>query len=127
MNTGKASAADGEDVRREDSTSVESRVDGLPWTVLQQSLAESGFAVTPKILTPEECVHLRNLYSQEQLFRSRVIMERLRFGRGDYKYFANPLPEIVSELRTHSYPHLAEVANRLAEELGESERFPPKH
>lgn len=119
--------ADGEDVPIGDSLSIETRIDALPWTNLQPSLAEAGYAVTPAILTPEECVHLRNLYGREQLFRSRIIMERLRFGRGDYKYFANPLPTIVSELRTHVYPHLAKVANRWAEELGEPERFPPEH
>ena len=107
--------------------SIENRIERLPWPDLQQSLAQSGYAVTPTVLTPDECAELRGLYSQEKLFRSRVVMERLHFGRGDYKYFANPLPAMVSELRTHSYPHVAEVANRWAEELVEPERFPPEH
>ena len=108
-------------------STVKARIDRLPWSDLQQSLAESGYAVTPELLTQDECVELRNLYSQDQLFRSHIIMERLRFGRGDYKYFANPLPSIVRELRTHAYPHLAEVANRWAEELEEDTRFPAEH
>jgi hypothetical protein len=127
MKNTKTTTAGEEDVLTDGVLSIESRINGLPWTVLQQSLAESGYAVTPQVLTPGECVELRNLYGQEQLFRSRVIMERLRFGRGDYKYFANPLPAIMSELRAHAYPHLADVANRWAEELGEPERFPPEH
>jgi hypothetical protein len=123
----KATLANGEDVPTGVSLSIENRINALPWTNLQQSLAEEGYAATSAILTPEECVHLRNLYGQEQRFRSRIVMERLRFGRGDYKYFANPLPTIVRDLRTHVYPHLAKVANRWAEELGEPERFPPEH
>jgi len=107
--------------------SVEARINGLPWSELQPSLTESGYAVTPEVLTPEECAELRGLYPQDQLFRSHVIMERLGFGRGDYKYFANPLPLIVHELRTHTYPRLAEVANRWSEELEETVRFPAEH
>ncbi len=106
---------------------IQRRLDGLPWSDLQQSLSGSGYAVTPEILTPDECVELRNLYSHDQLFRSHIIMERLRFGRGDYKYFANPLPSLVRELRTRAYPHLAEVANHWAEELEEIVRFPAEH
>ena len=107
--------------------SIQRRLDALPWSDLQPSLAEFGYTVTPEVLTPDECVELRKLYSEDQLFRSQVVMERLRFGRGDYKYFANPLPSIVRELRTHAYPHLAEVANRWAQELEETVRFPAEH
>jgi uncharacterized protein len=114
-------------VQPRDPSSVEARIDELPWDDLQRSLTESGYAVTQRLLTPEECAELRNLYGQDQLFRSHVVMERLRFGRGDYKYFANPLPSLVRELRTHAYPHLAHVANRWAEELEETGRFPAEH
>ena len=123
----KHTEANARGVHPRNPSAIQERVDGLPWGNLQQSLTESGFAVTPEMLTPEECLELHNLYGQDQLFRTHVIMERLRFGRGDYKYFANPLPPVVRELRTHTYPHLAEVANRWAEELGETTRFPPEH
>ena len=107
--------------------SVDRRVDVLSWAELQQSLWSSGYAITTALLTPRECADLRNLYPRDELFRSKVVMERLRFGRGDYKYFASPVPEIVRELRTHAYPHLANVANEWAGALGEKTSFPPDH
>ena len=68
------------------------------------------------------------MYGDDTRFRSHIIMERYRFGVGDYKYFDNPLPEIISSLRTAAYPHLAGVANEWAENLGEkSLRFPKEH
>ncbi len=109
------------------SPQIRDRIDSLPWPDLRQSLTGSGYAVTPRVLTAEECVELRDIYPRDELFRSRVVMERLRFGRGDYKYFANPLPVIVHELRTNVYPHLAVVANEWAEALGDKTRFPAEH
>jgi hypothetical protein len=106
---------------------IEQRVARLPWPELQKSLSSSGFAVTPRILTDAECDEIAALYPRDELFRSHVIMERLRFGRGDYKYFAAPLPQLIVELRTHAYPHLAEVANAWAEQLDASQRFPATH
>ena len=107
--------------------SIRERLDELRWSELRSSLSATGYAVTSKVLTPEECAGLCELYGREELFRSRVIMERLRFGRGDYKYFANPLPELVREIRTNAYPHLAEVANEWAASLDEETRFPAEH
>ena len=104
------------------------RIDGVDWKKAEQSLSERGYAVTEPILTIEECKSLAGLYSDADHFRSHVVMERFRFGVGDYKYFANPLPEIVTELRTRTYPRLAEVANRWAEMLGENtRRYPQEH
>lgn len=107
--------------------SIEDRIATLPWDDLQTALSATGYAVTPPLLTSAECVELRSLYHREELFRSKVIMERLRFGRGDYQYFANPLPPLVQELRTHAYPPLAAVANAWAEALGQKDRFPHAH
>jgi hypothetical protein len=107
--------------------SVRERMDTIPWDKLLSPVKDFGFAVTPALLTPDECGYLRGLYGQEDLFRSHIIMERLRFGVGDYKYFADPLPPIVRELRTHTYPHLAAVANDWAGALEESSRFPTEH
>jgi uncharacterized protein len=123
----KHTEADEKSVQPRKPSAIRQRIDGLPWGELQSSLTGSGYAVTPVVLTPEECAELRGLYPQDQPFRSHIIMERLRFGRGDYKYFANPLPSLVRELRTHTYPRLAEVANRWAEELEETEWFPAEH
>lgn len=111
----------------ESSPSIPQRIDALPWADLQRAISELGYAVTPRVLTPEECADLRGLYARDELFRSQVIMERLRFGRGDYKYFADPLPELVRELRTFAYHHLAEVANHWAELLNDKTRFPAAH
>ena len=100
------------------------RVDELNWPELERSLSGYGYAQTPAILSAHECVGLVRLYSEDQLFRSRVEMARFRFGEGDYKYFANPLPDIVQQLRAAFYPHLAAVANRWMEQLGDRQRFP---
>jgi hypothetical protein len=102
---------------------VAERINALDWNNAGQSLSERGYAVSDPILTPAECSALAALFNDASRFRSHIIMERYRFGIGDYKYFANPLPELVRELRSSAYPHLALVANRWAEALGE--RTPP--
>jgi hypothetical protein len=111
-----------------EAPSVTQRIDTLDWKGAAESLSERGYAVTSPILSAAECAALVAIYRDESRFRSQIIMERYRFGIGDYKYFANPIPEIVSEFRTSAYPHLAEVANRWTEALGEKNpRFPRKH
>ena len=114
--------------RKTGVTALQERVEALNWAAAAESLCERGYAVTTPILSPEECQSLAALYGDDRRFRSHIVMERYRFGVGDYKYFANPLPQPVSELRTAAYPHLAAVANRWAEALGEkTERFPAEH
>lgn len=111
-----------------ETLSVAQRIDVLDWKAAAESLSDRGYAVAAPILSPAECASLATLYGDESRFRSHIIMERYRFGIGNYKYFANPLPEIVRELRTSTYPHLAEVANRWAESLGEkTPRYPQDH
>lgn len=119
----------GEAVQRTpEAQSIASRVDSLDWERAEDSLSQRGFAVTAPVLSPEECASLSAMYGDEGRFRSQIVMERYRFGVGDYKYFANPLPEIIASLRTAAYPHLARVANQWAEALGEkSTRFPSQH
>jgi hypothetical protein len=104
---------------KEDGIAVKEKVDALDWMAAEDSLSARGYAVTAPILTGEECAELVALYGDEKRFRSHVIMERYRFGVGDYKYFENPLPQVVAGLRTAAYPHLAKIANRWAEALGE--------
>jgi hypothetical protein len=114
--------------RMSEGRSVAGRIDALDWKSAGESLSQRGYAVMEPILSPEECASLAALYGDARRFRSQIIMERYRFGIGDYKYFAYPLPEIVNSLRTHAYPYLAEVANQWAEALGEtSPRFPQDH
>jgi len=78
------------------------------------------------LLTPIECRQLISLYAAEASFRSRVDMERHRYGVGEYKYFAHPLPGLVEELRGTAYPHLARLANGWAQALGAASRFPER-
>lgn len=107
---------------------IQARIDSLNWNDAAQSLSERGCAVTACLLTPDECVSLISLYADNSRFRSHVIMERHRFGVGDYKYFANPLPAIVTDLRSTAYPHLAKVANEWAVALSEPKPpFPSTH
>jgi uncharacterized protein len=113
--------------RKGDLLPIRERIALLSWRELHNSLSTRGYAETGPLLTPAECAGLRSLYASDELFRSKVVMERLRFGRGDYKYFANPLPDIVRELRTHVYPHIAKVANDWAEAVDDDTRFPLEH
>jgi uncharacterized protein len=92
---------------------------------IEADLNRSGYALSPSLLRPNECRELIDLYESEKLFRSRVVMERHNFGRGEYRYFANPLPPIVLELREHLYAPLAEIANRWMPRLQQDSRFPP--
>jgi uncharacterized protein len=103
------------------------RVDALDWANISEELDDHGCALLPEILAPEQCDALAALYPAEEPFRSRVIMERYSFGRGEYKYFRYPLPEIISELRTTLYPHLREVANRWNQVMGSDVRYPGQH
>jgi hypothetical protein len=112
---------------REDRVSgaLARRCAGLPWEAMAASLDVRGYATTGPFLDAAECGALVELYGDERRFRSRVDMARFRFGEGEYKYFAAPLPEPVATLRQTLYLPLAPVANRWAERLGVRERFPP--
>ena len=90
---------------------------------LTDEIAANGYAVRP-LLAPEACAALIGLYDADENFRSRVVMARHGFGRGEYKYFAYPLPDPVARLRAALYPPLARIANGWATALGEERRFP---
>jgi len=96
----------------------------LDLTRAAAELAANGYT-TLRVLDPKTCRALAALYDDETRFRSRVVMERHNFGRGEYKYLAYPLPEPVAELRTALYPPLATIANEWGAALNESGRFPP--
>ena len=106
---------------------VGERVAALAWDRIGAALDAYGCAVTGPLLTAAECAGLAALYGREEGFRSRIVMARHGFGRGEYKYFAAPLPDLVADLRAALYPRLAPVANRWAEALNEPERFPDEH
>lgn len=107
---------------------IPERIDQLDWHAAEESLWAHGYAVTPPLLTPDECEALAGLYDDETRFRSHIVMERYRFGVGDYKYFDHPLPQQIASLRTSAYPHLAKIANGWAEALGENRAtYPAEH
>jgi uncharacterized protein len=106
------------------SARIGERLTGLDWAALGSSLDEWGFARTPALLTPGECTELRALYDDDARFRSRVDMVRYRFGVGEYKYFADPLPPVVQALRVQAYPALALIANRWETSLKTRVRYP---
>ena len=103
------------------------RLEGLDWPSIVVNLDERGCALLPRILNPAECRALADLYSQEENFRSRVVMGRHGFGRGEYKYFSYPLPGLIYELRTALYRRLSPVANRWNLAMGIEAQYPEEH
>ena len=87
----------------------------------------AGWAIFRNLLTQLECREIAGLYEDGERFRSKVVMARHGFGRGEYQYFAYPLPDLVAGLRSTLYPHLAPIANRWNEMLGIDIRFPASH
>jgi hypothetical protein len=97
----------------------------LDWESVERELDACGYAAPPSaVLDADQCASLIEMYDDERRFRSRIDMARFRFGEGEYKYFASPLPALVSKLRRALYPPLSRVANRWMERLGEADRYP---
>lgn len=109
------------------SESIEQRVAAIDWKQVSKDLDAEGHAVIKNLLAADECEEVSALYPSDRLFRSRVVMERHRFGRGEYKYFNYPLPGIVESLRTNVYPQLVPIANRWNQLLKLDTRFPVRH
>ena len=109
------------------AAAVADRVAALDWAAMAADLDGHGCALTGPLLDAQECAALAAAYPSDDLFRSRVIMARHGFGRGEYKYFAYPLPETIAALRTALYPPLAEIANRWNEAMGIAVRYPREH
>jgi hypothetical protein len=103
---------------------VRERVARYDWRELAGRLANDGYARLPGLLSAHECRDLLALYGDEDRFRARVSLERYRFGAGEYKYFAYPLPPLVARLRAALYPRLAVIANAWLAALGNAERYP---
>ncbi len=103
------------------------RVASVDWDAVATQLDEQGGAVIERLIAPAECNALAGLYASDSPFRSRVVMARHSFGRGEYKYFGHPLPELVASLRSAVYPHLAPTANRWHQAMGVAARFPDRH
>ena len=108
-------------------TTIDDRVEAVAWTDVSAHLDEYGWATVEKILTTDECRALAGLYDDDRLFRSHVVMARHGFGRGEYKYFRYPLPDIIADLRTALYGRLAPLANGWNESMGLDVRYPDGH
>jgi len=102
-------------------------LDRLDWPLLAQQLDQDGCARLPSLLSHKACDEISALYRQTGPFRSRVIMARHGFGRGEYQYFDYPLPDLVDRLRSALYPRLVPIANRWQEQMGLDIRFPESH
>jgi uncharacterized protein len=109
------------------TSTIRDRINSFDWPRIHASLHAYGWARTGEVLTHEECRALRELYTDDERFRSEVVMARHRFGLGEYKYFGSPLPELVVELRESLYAHLAEVANQWAGQLDLKTHYPASH
>jgi hypothetical protein len=99
----------------------------LDWPTLERNLDQDGCAAIRNLLLAAQCQRLSGLYADPGFFRSRVIMARHGFGRGEYQYFAYPLPEVIQQLRQSLYPKLVPLANRWNECMGLEARFPEQH
>jgi uncharacterized protein len=110
-----------------DSDAAGPRVESIEWEPVVGDLDARGNAVIERLLTPFQCAALTALYPDEANFRSRVVMERHGFGRGEYKYFRYPLPPLVADLRASLYPRLSLVANRWNESMRIDARYPESH
>ena len=106
---------------------IAQRLNGITWERMEAELDDYGSSILERLLTAEECDAVTAIYPDERVFRSRVVMARHGFGRGEYKYFGYPLPNLVDRLRTNLYPRLAPVANRWNEALRSDVRYPAQH
>jgi hypothetical protein len=103
------------------------RIDALSWAELARDLDAHGCAHIPALLSPDDCEAVAGWYDADPLFRSRVVMSRHGFGRGEYRYFDYPLPDLVAGLRAAFYPPLAAIANRWNGQMGIETRYPVDH
>jgi len=106
---------------------VASRIEAIDWARVSSDLDVRGSAMVEGLLSPAECGAFAALYPRDHLFRSRVVMEQHGFGRGEYKYFAYPLPKLIAALRAALYARLAPIADRWNKALGIDARYPSAH
>jgi uncharacterized protein len=109
------------------STKWSERIDAINWLRVARDLDARGNATVEGLLDSGECEVLAAAYAVDRAFRSRVVMARHGFGRGEYKYFSYPLPGTVQALRTTLYARLAPIANRWNEAMGSAVRYPDRH
>ena len=108
-------------------TDLAARVDALAWPQVASDLDDQGCAVLKGLLTPDECREIAALYPDDARFRSRIVMGRHGFGRGEYKYFCYPLPDLIAQLRPALYAHLQVIANSWNDAMRIDVRYPAEH
>lgn len=106
---------------------IDAKIASYDWQTITNSLNTTGWAILPGALQSWECNLISGLYNMDEGFRSRVIMARHGFGKGEYKYYSYPLPSLISRMRTAIYPHLVPVANRWNELMKIDVRYPQEH
>lgn len=106
---------------------VTEKIGSLDWACIAKDLGERGYATAGPLLTPDECSELAGGYENHTQFRSRVVMARHGFGRGEYQYYDYPLPSLVQSLRDALYPPLASIANQWNRTFGNSTSYPSDH
>lgn len=122
-----AMSADAHMIPRAPSGEAAARIDARDWQRVEGELDAQGCAVLKELLTGDECAALAAFYPNDGHFRSRIVMSRHGFGRGEYKYFSYPLPEPVATLRPLLYARLCGIANRWNEAMGIKIRYPERH
>ena len=106
---------------------MKEKIASINWQIIAEEMHQKGFALIPNFFSGEQCSELIKDYTNSGLYRKTVVMERYRFGVGEYKYFNYPLPEHIQELRESIYPKLASIANRWMEVLNLNTKFPDTH
>jgi hypothetical protein len=103
------------------------KISDINWQIIAEEIHQKGFAIIPKLLSPEQCQHLIIDYCNPNAYRKTVVMERYRFGLGEYKYFDYPLPNLIQSIRERIYPNLAPIANAWMKALNIGTVFPETH
>ena len=106
---------------------MKDEIQSLNWGDIAQELNTKGYAILPALLTSDQCDALKALYQKRTGYRKTVVMERHRFGLGEYKYFDYPLPPLIQSLRTNIYKHLAPIANLWMKVLNTGITYPTTH
>lgn len=106
---------------------VEQKIAATNWHSVTEAMHQKGYAIIPKLLSDEQCEELKVSYDRPDRYRKTVVMERYRFGLGEYKYFNYPLPPLIEHVRSALYPYLATIANAWFNALNIEGQFPLKH
>lgn len=109
------------------NTEILSKIENIDWAIFTEEMHEKGYAIMPNVLNDDQCEDLKSDYHNPNLYRKTVVMERYRFGLGEYKYFNYPLPSIIQSIRENIYPKLAPIANAWFKALHIDTVFPKTH